>query len=258
MNKFIDTATELARESGDLLRDIFGQTRQVQYKGEIDLVTDADLRAEKLIAGGLHKRYPDHAVVSEEEESYSGTAAYTWFIDPLDGTTNYAHGFPWFCVSIALNADDETVLGVVYHPMLNHLFQAEKGGGAHLNGERISVSNTHELGESLLATGFAYSIHEKPEPAVSQFKNFLIKVRGIRRAGSAALDLCYVANGCFAGFWEMNLKPWDTAAGALIVREAGGTVTDFENRSFSPFSRTILATNGRVHKDMIEIIRSTR
>ena len=258
MKDFAETAIELARKSGDLLREIFGQTRQVHYKGEIDLVTDADLRAERLIVDCLHERYPDHAVVSEEKGSYSGTTAYTWLIDPLDGTTNYAHGFPWFGVSIALSVNGETVIGVVYHPMMDQLFQAEKGGGAYLNGESISVSNTQALGASLLATGFAYSIHEKPEPAISQFKNFLVKARGIRRPGSAALDLCYVANGCFAGFWEMNLKPWDTAAGALIVLEAGGTVTDFENQSFSPYSGTILATNGHIHEDMIEILRSTR
>ncbi|MEW6326434.1 MAG: inositol monophosphatase family protein [Thermodesulfobacteriota bacterium] len=254
----IETAITVAREGGQLLKEIFGQKRKVYFKDEIDLVTDADLRAEEFIVKTIHDRYPEHTIVSEEKHPQAGLSPYKWIIDPLDGTTNYAHGFPWFCVSIALAIHDEPVLGVVYHPFLDQLFRARKGAGAYLNEGPICVSATGKLGHSLLATGFPYNIHTEPEPAVSHFKRFLTHSRGIRRAGSAALDLCYVACGCFDGFWETNLKPWDTAAGALIVREAGGLVTDFQNRPFALDMPEILASNGRLHGQMIAVLQEQR
>ena len=255
---FIETAITVARESGRLLKEIFGRKREVYFKGEIDLVTDADLRAEDLIVKTIHARYPEHTIVSEEKQSQTGLSPYKWIIDPLDGTTNYAHGFPWFCVSIALAIHDEPVLGVVYHPFLDQLFRAGKGAGAYLNEEPICVSTTGKLRDSLLATGFPYNIHTEPEPAVFYFKRFLTRSRGIRRAGAAALDLCYVACGCFDGFWETNLKPWDTAAGALLVQEAGGLVTDFQTRPFAPAMPEILASNGHIHGQMAAVFQEER
>lgn len=249
------TAITAAREGGRLLREGFGQRPRVYFKGEIDLVTDADLRAEELIVKAIRAQYPDHTIVSEEREPRIGISPYKWIIDPLDGTTNYAHGFPWFCVSIALTVDEKSVLGVVYHPMFEQLFRAQKGEGAYLDGEPIRVSTTEKLSHSLLATGFPYNIHAEPEPVVSYFKDFLVCARGIRRAGAAALDLCYVACGCFDGFWEVNLKPWDTAAGALIVEEAGGRVTDFQSGPFSPDIPEILATNGHIHQQMATLLQ---
>jgi myo-inositol-1(or 4)-monophosphatase len=257
-DSFIETAITVARESGRLLKEIFGRKREVYFKGEIDLVTDADLRAEELIVKTIHARYPEHTIVSEEKQSWAGLSPYKWIIDPLDGTTNYAHGFPWFCVSIALAIHGKPVLGVVYHPFLDQLFRAGKGAGAYLNEEPIRVSTTGKLGHSLLATGFPYNIHTEPEPAVSRFKKFLTRSRGIRRAGSAALDLCYVACGCFDGFWEANLKPWDTAAGALLVQEAGGLVTDFQDRPFAPAMPEILASNGHIHGQMVAVFQEER
>ncbi len=254
----IETARAAAREAGRLLKGIFGQKRKVYFKGEIDLVTDADFQAEESIVNTIHLKYPDHTIVSEERESWVGLSPYKWIIDPLDGTTNYAHGFPWFCVSIALAINDKPVLGAVYHPILDQLFWAKRGEGAYLGGEPIQVSATKELCHSLLATGFPYNIHTKPEPVVSYLKSFLLCTRGIRRAGSAALDLCYVACGCFEGFWEVNLKPWDTAAGALIVEEAGGMITDFQNRPFSPDTPEILASNGHIHQQMAEVLQEER
>lgn len=255
---FIETAITAAKESGQLLKEMFGQKRQVYFKGEIDLVTDADLRAEELIVRTIHAKYPEHTIITEEKQSHVGISPHKWIIDPLDGTTNYAHGFPWFCVSIALTIDDLRVFGAVYHPIFDQLFWAKKNKGAYLGEEPIRVSTTRELGHSLLATGFPYNIHTQPEPAVSYFQSFLLYTRGIRRAGSAALDLCYVACGCFDGFWEINLKPWDTAAGALIVEEAGGMVTDFQNQPFFPDLPEILASNGHIHQQMVDVLQAER
>lgn len=257
-NDLVETAIFAAREAGRLLREIFGRKREIYFKGAIDLVTDADLEAEELIVETVHSRYPDHTIVSEEREAYVGISPYKWIIDPLDGTTNYAHGLPWFCVSIALTTHEKSIFGVIYHPILEQLFWAKRGAGAYLNGEPIRVSTTGELGNSLLATGFPYNVHTEPEPVVSYLKNFLVHTRGIRRAGSAALDLCYVACGCFDGFWEIKLKPWDTAAGALIVEEAGGLVTDFGGRPFSPDMPEILASNGHIHQQMVDVLQAVR
>jgi len=178
-----------------------------------------------------------------------------WVIDPLDGTTNFAHGLPWFCTSLALEVEGEIVLGIVYNPVLKECFSAIKEKGAFLNQKPIRVSQTKELGKALLATGFPYDIQQNPEPVMTRFRNMIMHARGVRRAGSAALDLCYVACGRFDGFWEERLHPWDTAAGMLIVQEAGGRVSDFSNNFYSIYGKEILATNGFLHRDMLKILQ---
>jgi len=191
-------------------------------------------------------------VLGEELAKTEPSGTY-WLVDPLDGTTNYAHGFPWFAPSIALMEEKTPVLGVIYHVMTDELFFAERGKGALLNRRRLKVSETGELGKALLATGFPYNVHQKPEKVLGAFGDFLVKARGIRRAGAAALDLAYVACGRFDGFWEALLKPWDTAAGILLVEEAGGLVTNFRGESFNPFVPHIVASNGKIHQEMLKI-----
>ena len=246
----LSLAKAAALAAGRLQREHFDRPIEVRHKGEIDLVTEVDLKSEALIvellkASGL-------PVLGEEVAKTEPEGRY-WLVDPLDGTTNYAHRFPWFAPSIALMEDKEPVLGVVYHVMLDELFWAEKGEGAYLNGKRIQVSQVRELKDAVLATGFPYGIHEEPEKVVGAFHDFLIRAQGVRRAGAAALDLAYVACGRFDGFWEPLLKPWDTAAGVLLVTEAGGRVTNYRGLSYDPFQNNILASNGLIHEEMIPI-----
>ncbi len=239
-----------ALAAGRLQRESFEKEVEIRHKGEIDLVTEIDLASERLIADILSSS--GLPILGEEEAKTEATGTY-WLVDPLDGTTNYAHGFPWFAPSIALMQDKEPVLGVVYHVMTDELFWAQKGNGAFLNGRQLRVSQTRALGEALLATGFPYNVHQKPTQVLGAFGEFLTRAQGIRRAGAAALDLAYVACGRFDGFWEMLLKPWDTAAGVLLVREAGGQVTDFLGQDFDPFVPHVVASNGRLHKELVEI-----
>jgi myo-inositol-1(or 4)-monophosphatase len=253
-HNFKKTALKAAMEAGDILRRNFGKRHKISYKGEIDLITEIDLRSEQRITKILKKEYPDHDILAEEGEGLNRKAEYRWIIDPLDGTTNYAHGFPFFSVSIALEKKEMIILGVVYDPLREEVFFAQQGKGADLNKKRINVSKTKRLSEALLATGFAYDVRISPENNLDHFSNFILSAQGIRRAGSAALDLCYVASGRFDGFWEMKLKPWDMAAGYLIVKEAGGEVTDFEGGTFNIFSREILASNGRIHEEMVKVL----
>jgi len=257
MKDFEATAVEAAREAGRLLKNRFHESHQIQYKGEIDLVTESDNMAEELITARIASSWPSHDILAEEKSGKTSGAAFRWIIDPLDGTTNYAHGYPVFCVSIALERENQVILGVIYNPMLEELFVALKGGGAFLNGGRITVSSTDSLNRSLLATGFPYDIRENPENNVSYFNALAVRVQAIRRAGSAALDLAYVAAGRFDGFWELRLKPWDTAAGVLLVREAGGTVTEIGGPSFHLHSPSVLATNGRIHVLMNTLLGET-
>lgn len=247
-------AIEIAKRAGEVLLNLYPKTHQIQYKGDINLVTEADVKSENLLKEAIKEKYPAHTILAEESGLEDKDKKFKWIIDPLDGTTNFAHGFPWFCVSIALEANGEIWLGVIHNPISKETFSVLKENGAFLNGRPIRVSKTKQIEKALLATGFPYNIHEEPEPVISRFNKMLKVARGIRRAGSAALDLCYVACGRFDGFWEERLHPWDTAAGLLLVEEAGGMVTDFKGNPYSIYGKEILATNGLLHKTMLEIL----
>jgi myo-inositol-1(or 4)-monophosphatase len=250
----------IAREAGALLMEYFRRRVKIEYKGEADLVTEADRNSEALIIRRVREQFPTHAVLGEESGSITATAAsdagYRWYVDPLDGTTNFAHGFPVFCVSLGierLNAEGKAhrVAGVVYDPTRDELFSAELGRGAFLNGAKINVSTTANLKDCLLATGFpSQKRHENPN--IYFYHQITLKTHGVRRAGSAALDLCYVASGRYDGFWEFNLNSWDTAAGALIAQEAGGKVTNYAGGPFDIASRQVLATNGLIHAALMQ------
>src|SRR3989304_2481447 len=233
-NKFKKTAIDTAKKAGLLLKKNIDKVHRIEFKGVIDIVTEMDKKAEDLIIETLKSSFPEHGILTEESLEQKSSSEYRWIIDPLDGTTNYSHGFPVFCVSIALEKNGEIILGVVYNPMLNELFTAEKGKGAYLNNKKIKVSDIKELTKSLLATGFPYDIRTSRDNNIAHFANFAVRAQAIRRAGSAALDMCYVACGRIDGFWEMKLKPWDTAAAWLIIKEAGGMGTGFNGKEFSP------------------------
>jgi len=253
--RFIDVAIECALKAGDYARKRKGNIKKISFKGEINLVTDVDKKCEGIIVNTIKNYFPSHNILSEESYSEINTSGYRWIIDPLDGTTNYAHGLPIYSISIALEQNDELFLGVVYQPEYREMFRAEKGKGAFLNKKRIYVSHIKELKKSLLVTGFAYNIRRAMRNNIDHFERFLKASQAVRRLGSAALDLCYVACGRFEGFWEMNLHPWDSAAGKLIVEEAGGKVSKFDGSPFTPFTKEILATNSIVHSEMIRVLR---
>ena len=248
-------AIQAARKAGIVLKHRLGRKRTVGYKGAVNLVTEMDILSEKIIVGEIQKRFPDHAVLAEEGAPVEKASRFRWIIDPLDGTTNYAHGFPIFSVSIALAKDEEVILGVVYDPTRDELFTAEKRKGARLNGRKIQVSSESNLSRSLLATGFPYDLRESKINNFDHFHNFAIRAQAVRRAGSAALDLCYVAAGRFDGFWEMKLAPWDIAAGSLMVAEAGGRVTNFLGKPLALSEKHLLASNGKIHLAMLRIVR---
>lgn len=255
----LNFAINVAREAGGVLVDKLGRALQVSNKGAIDLVTEADLAAEKLIIERIRSHYPRHAVLAEESgasEDNTGNSAgeWKWIIDPLDGTTNYAHGYPCFCVSIGVERGGKLELGVVYDPMRNEMFAAERGQGATLNERPMRVSGIEELSRAMLCTGFPYDVRERSDFA-RDFSNFTMHAQAVRRDGSAALDLAYVACGRFDGFWEDGLKPWDIAAGVLLIEEAGGSVTDFQGAPLDIYSPRVLASNGLVHRSMIQVIQ---
>lgn len=252
---FLHVAVHAAVTAGTILRQNLAKPHQIQLKGAIDLVTEMDRLAESIIVAAIRDHWPDHAILAEESgEHPGGHNGFRWLIDPLDGTTNYAHGFPWYAVSVALYEDGQPLLGVVYHPEREELFTAVRGQGAFLNERSIAVSTPGRLESSLLATGFPYSLRDRPREILSPLEAFLAASQGMRRAGSAAIDLCYVACGRFDGFWEARLHPWDTAAAALIVQEAGGVVSTFEGKPFSPFEDSIVASNGLIHQQMLAIV----
>jgi len=254
----IDVAIEAATTAGKFLRQNVGKIKSIERKGGEDrnLVTEIDKGSEELIIAIIHRHFPSHDILAEESGATKGRASdYRWVIDPLDGTTNFTHGFPVFCVSIGLEYKGELIAGVVYDPNFQELFTAERGAGAFLNGKKIRVSNRETLKESLLVTGFPYNIAENPNNAVEHFVNFLMNAQAVRRMGSAAIDLAYVAAGRFDGFWEVALHPWDMAAGALLVKEAGGMLSDFGGTEFSIYNPEMLSSNGRVHKEMVEILQ---
>jgi myo-inositol-1(or 4)-monophosphatase len=250
-------ATALAMEAGEIQRRCVGKSKDVEHKGAIDLVTQVDRRCEEMIVSRISEFFPHHHVVAEESQRRPTGNAYQWYVDPLDGTTNYVHGYPCFAVSIALAVEGEIVLGVVSDPMREETFSATKGDGAFLNGVSISVSKTKDLDDSLLATGFPYDVRESQNNNLDHFARFSLSAQGVRRDGSAALDLCYVAMGRFDGFWEMKLHPWDLAAGALIVTEARGRVSDFEGGPFKIESGEVLATNGLIHQQMASVLNES-
>jgi myo-inositol-1(or 4)-monophosphatase len=250
----LNFAIRVAKDAGRVLRDRVGTRFDIDHKGSINIVTEVDLASERLIREAISTYYPRHEILAEEGGLSESGSEYRWIVDPLDGTTNFAHGYPIFCVSIALECSGEVVLGVVYDPMRDELFTAEQGGGAALNNKPIHVSKTAELMQGLLSTGFPYDIKTSKMTNLDHWANFAMNAQALRRDGAAALDLCYVACGRFDGFWELNLSPWDTAAGALIVAEAGGRVTDFAGDPFSNYKTEVLASNGLIHDRMIEVL----
>jgi myo-inositol-1(or 4)-monophosphatase len=254
----LTAAWEAATVAGTLIRLHWQKPKTIDYKGAIDLVTSIDRECEREIVRVLRNHFPSHSILAEEETDWLGTeASHRWIIDPLDGTTNFAHGYPQFSVSIALESAGEVVLGLVYDPLRDECFKAARGEGATLNGIPIRISGIQELDKALLATGFPYDRRAKADFYLSFFKAFLTRCQGIRRGGSAALDLCYLACGRIDGFWELELKPWDTAAGALIVAEAGGRLSDFSGNNFSIWGHETLASNGLIHDEMAEITKAT-
>lgn len=255
MESFKALAIRAAKKAGQVLQRRLGRTQRVDYKGAVNLVTEMDFRSERIIVSEVRKHYPGHAFLAEEKVQKRTGSPYRWIIDPLDGTTNYAHGFPVYCVSIALEYGGEIILGVVYDPSREELFVAQKGKGARLNGRRLTVSKTSRLSKSLLATGFPYDLRESPVNNFDHFRNFALRTHAVRRCGSAALDLCNVAAGRLDGFWEMKLGAWDLAAGSLMVIEAGGKITDFDGRPLGLDGRQVLASNGRIHGEMMKILR---
>jgi myo-inositol-1(or 4)-monophosphatase len=252
--KLLDTAVAAARIAGQLQRERLWSQHTVDFKGATDLVTEIDKGCEALIVARLREQYPDHDLLAEENSYVSQGSPYKWIIDPLDGTTNYAHGFPWFAVSIALELHGEVCLGVIFHPMMDELFTAIKGEGACLNGQPVRVSDRQPLKNCLLATGFPYDLTWDNENNFARFMNFQVASRAVRRPGAAALDLAYLAAGRLDGFWECKLKPWDVAAGQLLVKEAGGHVTNFSGEGYSVYDHRILASNGLIHNEMLAIL----
>jgi myo-inositol-1(or 4)-monophosphatase len=251
-------AIQTAREAGGVLAEKFGRALRVTNKGDIDLVTEADIAAERLIVERIRSHHPRHAILTEESgdvvslgEAGSG---YKWIIDPLDGTTNYAHGYPVFCVSVALEHEGRVVVGVVYDPTRDELFAAERGQGATLNGRSLRVSETSDLNAALLCTGFPYDVRDRGDFA-RHFRNFIMRAQSVRRDGAAALDLAYVAAGRFDAFYEEGLRPWDVAAGVLLVEEAGGRVTHYDGSPFRIYTPPIAASNGLVHEAILEVLR---
>jgi myo-inositol-1(or 4)-monophosphatase len=257
---FLATAIEAVVRAGDLQMSHFGRAIQVSKKGRIDLVTEVDVAVERDFRAMVAERFPDHDVLAEEFGATGGRAParHCWIFDPLDGTTNYAHGLPIFCASLGLEIDGRLEVGAVYDPWRRELFTAECGGGAFLNGQPLRVSEAPTLLDALLVTGFPYNVHETAAPVVELFGEFIARAQAVRRLGSAALDLCYVAAGRMDGFWEERLEPWDVAAGALMVQEAGGQITAIDGSAFDVRKASLIASNGRIHGEMLRTVEHYR
>jgi myo-inositol-1(or 4)-monophosphatase len=258
---FLATAVEIVLRAGEIQMSRRESGFHVNKKGTIDLVTEVDLECEQMCRTVLAERFPDHAILAEElggGPAHAASSRYRWVFDPLDGTTNYAHGLPVFCASLALEIDGRAEVGAIYDPTRKELFTGERGQGAFVNGTRLQVSETGGLLDALLVTGFPYDVHQKLGPLIEMFSAFLGQARAVRRLGSAALDLCYVAAGRFDGFWEQSLRPWDVAAGALIVEEAGGRVTGMDGTPFDPAAAHLVASNGQIHSAMLDVITRTQ
>jgi myo-inositol-1(or 4)-monophosphatase len=254
-----DKAVAIARRAGEIVREGWGNAGEIGYKGEVDLVTEHDEQAEKEIVRALQQAFPDHAIHAEEEgiieNDNAAESPFTWVIDPIDGTTNFAHAFPVFAVSLALLRDNRPVVGVIYDPLRDECFAAIRDQGAELNGSRIHVSGTQELDTALLATGFPYDRRTRPDNNVGHLSHFIRRCQGLRRAGSASLDLSYVACGRLDGFWEKLLHPWDVAAGVLVVEEAGGRLSDFSGGADYLSGEEIVASNGLIHTEMLDVLQ---
>jgi myo-inositol-1(or 4)-monophosphatase len=253
----LEAAVAAGKQAGALLLEYANSGFRVEYKNAINLVTDADRAAEQCVIDYIGTRFPTHRFLAEERGRVEGTPSpYLWIIDPLDGTTNFAHGYPAYCVSIGLEYNGHCILGVIFDPSRNELFTATENHGAYLNGQPLQVSRTSTLDRSLLVTGFAYDIRETSRNNLDHFATFSLQAQGVRRTGSAALDLCYVAAGRFDGFWEVRLNPWDMAAGAVIVQEAGGRLTNFSGNDLSIYGHELVASNGHIHQAMLQILKS--
>ena len=258
---FLATAVEIVLRAGEIQMSRRESGFHIDKKGTIDLVTEVDFECERMCRAVLAERFPTHDILAEELSSgplQPSSSRYRWVFDPLDGTTNYAHGLPVFCASLALQIDGRTEVGAIYDPTRKELFTGERGEGAFLNGARLRVSETDDLLDALLVTGFPYDVHQKLDQLIGMFRAFLGEARAVRRLGSAALDLCYVAAGRFDAFWEQSLKPWDVAAGALIAEEAGGRVTGMDGTPFDPAAAHLVASNGRIHDAMLGVIEGQK
>jgi myo-inositol-1(or 4)-monophosphatase len=253
---YLQEAVTAARIAGEYQKSRFSSTLDIEMKGDKNLVTEVDKESERLIVEHLLSRFPGHDIIAEEGNYLQSDSPCRWIIDPVDGTTNYAHGYPWFCTSIGLERKGEMIAGVIYNPIYDELFTASKGGGSYLNGNRLSVSTRTPLNNSLLGTGFPYDCATDPANNFANFIAFQKCARGIRRAGAAALDLACVAAGRLDGFWELKLKAWDVAAGVLMVCEAGGMVTTFDGSAYDVFNDKIVASNGLIHDELIYMLKS--
>ncbi len=253
-----DFVVALCRDAGRMMVERLGSVHDVTRKGEVDLVTEVDLVLGERITEQINSRFPEHSVLSEERwDGETATLAdYVWLVDPLDGTTNYVHGYPAFCVSVALAQRGDVLIGCVFDPLHDELFYAEKGGGATLNGSRIWASDENRLISSLLSTGFPYVRGSVAEQNVALLRKLLPTIQGVRRSGSLALDLAYVAAARLDGHWELNVKPWDTAAGGLLIKEAGGDISNMRGEAWSPFKEDVVATNGKIHQELLDILQS--
>ena len=258
--EYLDFAVELARAAGDVLKHYAGRDKRVELKGLANLVTIADKESESLIISAIRKRYPEHAILAEESGALGASRAATgkWVIDPLDGTTNFAHQYPFYCVSIAFEQNGEITCGAVYDPVRDEMFSAARGAGSFMNNQRIAVTDVPKLRDALLLTGFPYNSRDIIDTVVGQFRAFLIESQAVRRGGSAALDLCYLAVGRCDGFWELNLHPWDTAAGKIILEEAGGRLTDYAGSPFSIYTKEIVASNRWIHDELLAVLAPWR
>jgi myo-inositol-1(or 4)-monophosphatase len=253
----IEDIIKISKEAGNIIRNGFGTNLNIEYKtNESNLVTEIDKASEKLITEFIKKNYPTHGILAEEGGETKSNSEYLWVVDPLDGTTNFAHGVPIFSVSIGVQKNGKSIAGVVYDVMQDVVYSAEKGSGAFANGRKITVGKNDKLNHSVLVTGFPYNVADNPETIFKKFEALTKASRGMRRLGSAAIDFCYVAKGVFDGFWEVSLNPWDICGGKLILEEAGGIVTDFNGNEIDIFSKKILATNRLVHNAMAEILQN--
>ncbi len=254
LKKIYNAVKDITLKVGDYIYKKSGMKKRILFKGDIDLVTQFDKKSQTMIVEGLSRMFPDFGILSEEDVNLKPDAAVRWIVDPLDATTNFAHSLPIWAISVALECEGEVVLGLVYDPTRKELFTAIKGGGAFLNGKRIYVSKTRRLSRSLLATGFPYDIRKTKRDNLNHFSNFAKRAQAVRRLGSAALDLCYTACGRFDGYWELKLAPWDQAAGSIIVKEAKGRITDFHGQAFDIYGDEVLATNGLIHRQMMQVL----